>query len=382
MESDARRAEPGATHRGVLEDRALAALLASGAIRREGGPDPARIQPCSLDLTLSAEAWRMQASVLPLPGESVRDVVAAFGKRRLDLSRPETLDRGKVYLVRLAESFALPPDHGAYANNKSSIGRLDLQTRLLTDQNPRFDKVANGYEGELWLEIVPRSFDVRLEAGLALNQILLHRGRRPIATEELVGLARREDLLFDASGTPIRGAGLRIDEGLLMSIDLEQDPVGYVARHTPEELSLAGSETPHNEAEAFFEPLPRPRQGRLLLRRGHFYILSTRERLRVPPGYAVEMVPYETSAGEFRAHYAGFFDPGFGWSPEGRGRGTPAVLEVRAYDDDLILRHGQPICRLAFEHLHAAPERPYGAEMGSHYGDQRGPTLSRFVSGD
>ena len=363
---------------GAFADTDIRRLFAEGAIRRPGGPIEGRIQPASLDLTLSAEAWRLPASVLPLNGESVRDLVKTFARRSIDLSRPEILDRGKVYLVRLEETFRLPAGIGAYTNNKSSIGRIDLQTRTITDNNPRFDKISRGYAGELFLEVIPKSFDVELSAGQSLNQAIIYGRRNVLSTAALEELQLRIPLLFDARGRPVPGEEIIIDDGLLLSVDLDQDIVGYVARSTTEEVRLMrGAE---NDAAEFFEPLRRPRDGRLVLRKGCFYILSTREFLRVPPDYAVEMLPYETTAGEFRVHYAGFFDPGFGWSPDGQGRGTPAVLEVRPYDDDLILRHGQPICKMVFESLTTAPRRPYGTGEGSHYNDQRGPRLSRFFT--
>lgn len=347
---------------------------------REGGRDPELVQPASLDLTLSKEAYRLPASVLPLRGESVRDLIGGLARRSIDLSRPEILDRGKVYLVRLKESLALPAPLGAYTNSKSSVGRIDIQTRTLTDHNPRFDKVARGYRGELFLELIPKSFDVVVQEGLSLNQAIVYGRRRVLGSAEMQQLLEKEPLLFSPDGTPLSPDDIWLDDGLLMSVDLEQDVTGYVARQTTRELSLTEPGT--NEPREFFEPLERPRDGRLGLRKGHFYILSTREYLRVPPGYAVEMLPYDNTAGEFRAHYAGFFDPGFGWSPEGRGRGTPAVLEVRSYDDDLILRQGQPICKMVFERMAAPPEQPYGSGgPASHYHDQRGPRLSRFFAG-
>jgi dCTP deaminase len=366
--------------RGALPDVAISALFSGGAVARDGGFDQSLVQPASLDLSLSAEGWRLPASVLPLRTESIADLIAAFARRRLDLSTPQTLDRGKVYVVRLQERLRLPPGIGAYTNNKSSIGRLDLQTRTLADRNPRFDKIPRGYEGGLWLEITPRSFDVTLAAGASLNQAIFYGRRDVLGTAELEALLLEEPLLFDSSGCPLPPESVWLDDGVLLTVDLDQDPVGFMARATTEEVSLLPGA--RNPASEFFEPLPKPRDGRLFLRRGHFYILSTREFVRIPPGYAVEMLPYETSAGEFRAHYAGFFDPGFGWSPAGQGRGTPAVLELRPYDDDLILRHRQPICKMAFERMSGAPVRPYGeADLPGHYQDQRGPRLSRYFQG-
>lgn len=363
--------------RGALSAESIQALFEQGCIRRPGGLDLARLQPCSLDLTLSAEAYRLPASILPLPKEPIRTLIDEFARRSIDLSSPQTLLRGKTYLIRLEESLHLPSTLGAYTNSKSSIGRLDVQTRTLCDGHPRFDKISRGYQGELFLEVAPRSFDIVLQQGHSLNQAIFYGRRRVLGTEELEALHRRDPLVLFPDGTPVPTEALWVDDGVMLSVDLSGDIVGWVARATTEEVSLlAGAQNPALE---FFEPLTRPKDGRMLLRRGHFYILCTREFIRIPPTHAVEMLPYETTAGEFRAHYAGFFDPGFGWSPQGEGKGTPAVLEVRPYDDDLILRHGQPICKMAFEDLASIPTLPYGASgLRSHYQDQRGPRLSRY----
>lgn len=362
---------------GCWPDAWIRRLFDDGAVRRDGGFDPSRVQPCSLDLTLATEAWRMPASVLPVE-ESVRDLIREYGRRPVDLSQPATLDRDKVWLVRLAESFALPEGVGAYCNNKSSVGRIDLQTRVVCDRTPRYDKIRRGYRGEAWLEIIPKSFDVELKAGVSLNQAIFYADRRLLDSRELMLLSEQEPLVCGRDGDARALDRDAVDDGVLLTVDLDQEPAGFVARRTSSELSLLPGA--FNDPTEFFEPIPRPKDGKLWLQRGRFYILSTRERVRIPPDFAVEMLPYETTAGEFRAHYAGFFDPGFGWSPEGRGRGAAAVLEVRPYDDDLILRHGQPICKLAYETLAAAPQRSYGAAAGSHYHDQSGPRLSRFFA--
>ena len=362
---------------GALSAEQIHALIDSGALIGSGDIKQ-RIQPCSLDLTLGVELWRMPASVLPLAGEPVADVIAHYARSKVDLSTPQTLARGNVYMARIAECCALPAWLGGYTNNKSSIGRIDMQTRTLCDGSPRYDKIPRGYKGDLYLEITPRSFDVEVQAGSSLNQAIFYGRRQVLDTDALEALARNELLAFRRDGQALHADSLIIDGGLLLGVDLDQPLVGYVARNTTEAISLISGQV--KDGSEFFEPIPRPRQGRLLLRRGHFYVFSTREFVRIPPEYAVEMLPHETSAGEFRAHYAGFFDPGFGWSPAGAGTGTPAVLEVRPYDDDIILRDGQPICKMAFERMAAKPAQPYGTRgVGSHYNEQRGPRLSRFL---
>lgn len=353
---------------GTLPSQAIARLVEDGVIHAASGVRRERIQPASLDLTLGPRAWSMPGSVLPLAEEAVEDVVKRYARRPLDLSEPTTLVRGQVYVVELEEHLRLPPELAAYANGKSSIGRVDVQTRVLTDANPRYDKMPAGYCGPLYLEIIPKSFDIRVRAGDALNQAIFYRRRAILDDGELRTLAEETPLLYEGE-VPVPGTRANAG-GLLMTLDLEQDIVGWVAKKTWRPLDLAHLKA--HDPRDFFEPIPQPRDAALFLSREAFYIFSTVERVVVPPAYAVEMLPYDTSAGEFRAHYAGFFDPGFGW---GVG-GTPAVLEVRPYEDDLLVRHRQPVCKMAFEHLTETPQRVYGA--GSHYAGQVGPQLSKY----
>ncbi len=369
--------EIGSLDRGVLTTSHLMELANAGALRGERPLRPEQFQPASLDLTLSREAYKLPGSVLPLRGEPVRSLIKSFHARPVDLSDPSFLDRGQVYLIRLNESLRLPESFAAYTNNRSSIGRIDVQTRTLADGHPRYDKVPPGYEGELWVEVISKSFDLRVRAGISFNQAILYKRRAYLGEEALARRFRSQPLLWDAQGRAIDPDSCIQDEGLLMSVDLEQDVVGWAARRSPEPLVL--DEPRIHEALEFFEPLHTSRHGVLLLARGRFHILSTAERILVPRDLAVEMLPYDAMAGEFRAHYAGFFDPGFGEFPGREAQGTAAVLELRSHDDDLILRPGQPICKMAYEHLAGPTPRPYGAdEASSHYARQRGPRLARF----
>ena len=360
---------------GTLESVGLADLVAAGHIR---GPAliPGQIQPASLDLRLATEAWRMPGSVLPIPGEPVRDLIKGLALERLDLSAPCCLARGAVYLVRLQEEFALPPGIEAYANGKSSTGRVDLATRVLADGSPRYDRIPAGYHGELWLELIPRSFDIVVEAGVTLNQVIVFHDRHVLSQAELAPRHAREPLLFLADGTPASEEHLR-DGRLMMGADFSGQIAGWVAKRTHKPLVL--SRLRSHQARDFFDPVARPDGGFLYLAQDRFYILVTRERVAVPADLACEMVPYDPTAGDFRAHYAGFFDPGWGLK-NGRTVGAPAVLEVRPHTDDLILRHGQPICAMAYETLVRPCTQLYGA-CGNTYADQEGPRLSKhFVS--
>lgn len=366
---------------GTLPGQGIEALLAADVVRPRGPLGEGRIQPASLDLGLGAEAWSMPGSVLPLPGERVELLLERYARRRLDLSEPQILVRGEVYVVRLDVDLALLPKMAAYANGKSSIGRIDVQTRVLADGNPRYDKLPAGYQGPLYLELIPKSFDVRVRAGDCLNQMIFYAGRRLLEGAELAALHGRLPLLFDHEGEVVDGLdprhGISSTGEVLMTLDLDQEVVGWVAKkcYRPLDLAALGAHVPGD----YFDPIPRPRDASLFLSREAFYIFSTAERVRVPPDLASEMLPYDTSAGEFRAHYAGFFDPGFGHGAGGELRGTPAVLEVRPYEDDLLVRHRQPVCKMAFERLSEPPRSLYGSS-GNHYALQRGPRLSKYFA--
>ncbi|MCF6227404.1 MAG: 2'-deoxycytidine 5'-triphosphate deaminase [Planctomycetes bacterium] len=365
---------------GTLPSQNIEQLIEQGAVRSSADIATGQIQPSSLDLTLSVEAYSMPGSLLPLKGERVRDLIERYSRFNVDLRNPTVLIRDNVYLVRLRESFNLPAMIAAYANNKSSTGRIDLQTRVVCDGSPRYDKVPAGYEGDVWLEIISKSFDVTVRNGDSLNQTIFYNGRDILDAAALAELSAEYSLLYSPDGEKLSAeqvGGQSIDEpGLLMTLDLNQDIVGYVSRKNYRPVDLA--KINEHDAEAFFEPIPRPKDGTIFLSRDAFYIFSTYEYVAVPPDYAVEMLPYDTRAGEFRAHYAGFFDPGFGYGAEGEVKGTPAVLEVRPYEDDLIVRHRQPVCKMAYEKLTARPEKLYGVQVKSNYAAQRGPRLSKF----
>ena len=364
---------------GTYPDKAIRALIADGSL--ECATPDAQVQPASLDLTVSEEGYSVPGSMLPLAQERVSDLVRRYGRRSLDLTSPEILVRGEVYVVRLQERVRFPASLAAYCNNKSSTGRIDLQTRVLTDGNPRYDRIRPGYAGDLWLEIIPKSFDVRLRAGDTLNQAIFYEDRVSITGPELRALHGDRPLLFHPDGAPLGLQDPAITtaaDGVLMTLDLQQPIVGYVAKKSYRPVDL-GRTAAHRPSQ-FFDPIPSPDDGALFLSREAFYIFSTYEYVSVPPTCAAEMLPYDTSAGEFRAHYAGFFDPGFGYGQRGEIRGTPAVLEVRPYEDDLIVRHRQPVCKMAYERLTSPPAALYGSGLGSHYARQRGPRLSKFFA--
>lgn len=323
----------------------------------------------------------MPGSVLPLSagsgrgGESVRELVRSLALERLDLSAPTCLGRDQVYFARLREHVSLPAGLEAYANGKSSTGRIDLATRVLSDGSPRYDRVPAGYRGELWIELIPRSFNVIAQAGVSLNQAIFFATRRVLTQAELLARHAQTPLLREPGGdaSPVQSL---FDGRLVMTADLAREVVGFVAKRTHHPLVL--SRLGGHQSAHFFAPLACADAGFLCLEQDRFYILCTRERVVVPADLACEMVPFDPTAGEFRAHYAGFFDPGWGIIG-GEARGAPAVLEVRPHQDDIILRHGQPICAMAYEALQRPCPSLYG-ECGNSYAAQEGPRLSKHFA--
>jgi len=359
---------------GTLEAGGIAALVASGAIRSALRLEPEQCQPASFDLRLGAECWRMPGSTLPLAGEKVASLLEALALERIDLAQPHCLARNQVYVVRLAEELRLPRGLEAYANGKSSTGRVDVATRVLSDGSPRYDRIPSGYQGGLWIELIPRSFNVVVQSGVSLNQAIFFTQRQLLDQAALLARHQSQPLLYTRSGLPAAEQAL-FDGRLVMSADLDQPVVGFVAKRTHKPLDLRQLRAHH--PRDFFAPVERPSSGYLFLEQDRFYILATSERVVVPADLACEMVPFDPTAGEFRAHYAGFFDPG--WGLQEHRPGSPAVLEVRAHEDDLVLRHGQPICAMAYERLVKTCTRLYGT-AGNTYASQEGPRLSKHFT--
>lgn len=360
---------------GAFPSQYIKQLIQEGAVVGGGLNN---VQPSSLDLTLSEEAYRMPGIFLPRPGETIRDIIKTGGGEPWDLSKP--LPLRSVFFVRLRESLKLPSTViFGYANNKSSTGRINLQTRVICDGVSQFDKVPRGYAGELWLVLSPRSFNIKVHPGLALNQLRFFNSDTRLNNIDHLALYEYFNLLWTPNGQPIRRENVQFDlqGGITMSVNLDSDVIGYSATPNPN-VTLDMSRFDHTP-EDFFRPLHKPENGRLMLLRDEFYILSTIERIAVPPEFAVEMVAYDPSKGEFRSHYAGFFDPGFGFGEKGEVKGTIAVLEVYPHDNDFFLRHGQPICKMVYERLATYPELVYGSgKLKSNYQGQTGPRLSKY----
>ncbi len=345
---------------GVLPSQVLRQLISDGILT--GSPDitEAQIQPASLDLRLGTVAYRVRASFLTGEGATVAERLAEFEMHRIDLSAGAVLEKGCVYVVPLMEHLDLPDTIQAVANAKSSTGRLDLLTRTITDGGVEFDRIAPGYSGPLYAEICPRSFSVLVRPGMRLNQIRFRQGQAVLSDAELKQLHQDARL--------VSGEAL-ISDGLGFSVDLapsEGTLVGYRAKPHTGVIDL--DRIAHYDPAEYWEPI-HSTEGRIILDPGAFYILVSREAVHIPPQYAAEMAPYLAMVGEFRVHYAGFFDPGFGHDAAG-GTGSRGVLEVRCHEAPFVLEHGQVVGRLVYEQMAAEPETLYGAGISSNYQGQ------------
>lgn len=354
--------------KGVLPSQTIRKLVSEGRIQAASAIEDRQIQPASLDLRLGPDAYRLQASFLP-GGSTVEVKLQTLSMAKLDLSSPAVLERGCVYLVKLMEEVRLPPDCRAKANPKSTTGRLDVFTRLITDHGTEFEHVKAGYAGPLYAEIMPRTFPVLVRAGLSLSQIRFIRGAADLSDAQTEKLDRAEALIYlDYPDDEITSTRANIRRGVELSVSLRRDGgrdvVAYRGRKNARLVDLG--KVNEYDVDEFWDAIADCPNDRLILNPGDFYILVSRERVRVPPSHAAEMVPFDPSAGEFRIHYAGFFDPGFGYGA-GDIKGTRAVLEVRAHEVPFVIEHGQVVGRLVYSHVLDTPEKVYGASIGSSY---------------
>lgn len=355
---------------GVLSDSQIQSLAENGVIQASQPLAAGQIQPASLDLRLGTKAFRVRASFLAGKSRSVADRLSQFTMHEVDLSGGAVLEKGCVYVVPLMESLALPQGMTAAASAKSSIGRLDLLTRVITDNGVEFDRVPDGYTGPLYVEICPRSFSVLVRPGLMLSQIIFRNGKTMMDDAALSALH---------AATPIVDGDAVISDGLGFSVDLKPakgDLVGYRAKPHTGVIDL--NQLNHYDPDEFWEEV-RTTDGRIILDPGAFYILVSREAIVIPPDCAAEMAPYLAMVGEFRVHYAGFFDPGFGWDSAG-GAGSRGVLEVRCHEAPFVLEHGQVVGRLVYEHMSQRPAALYGQDIKSNYQGQ-GLKLSKHFKG-
>jgi dCTP deaminase len=359
---------------GVLADRDLRAAAGLGHITAAVPLRDEQFQPSSLDLRLGPVAYQLRASFLPAREtveSRLREGAGDLVIDRVSIENGVTLQRGSVYLVPLLESLALPAHVRGRSNPKSTTGRLDIFTRVITDRTPRFDEVSAGYQGPLYLEVSPQSFPVRVQAGASLNQLRLLCGETTMSDAGLRALYAGLPLLYDDDDRPIDSARVAFNDGLCMGIDLSGRTtggiIGYRAHPNPPAVDLARVGA-YDPAE-FWEPIKQPSRDGYILEANRFYILVSKERIRVPPEFAAEMVVYDSGAGEIRTHYAGFFDPGFGFG-DGSILGTKVVMEVRAREVPFMVYDGQTSFKVWFERLRGRPDRVYGVGLGSSYQHQ------------
>ena len=350
-------------HAGILPSQRLRELVASRVVRTNSPASAvidAQIQPASIDLRLGSEAYRIRASFLPGAGSKVRDKLRDLTLHRFDFG-PEgkVLEVGCVYLIPLLENLALPPGLSAFANPKSSTGRLDVFTRVIADGVTAFDKIPEGFEGQLWLEVCPQSFPILVREGTRLSQLRFRIGEPVTDDAALIALHEQQRL--------VSGADADISGGVALSVDLSGDGGGLVGYRAKRHSGVIDVDKPAScETMDFWEPILSRGTRRMILDPDQFYILASKEAVHIPPTHAAEMMPFNPLVGEFRVHYAGFMDPGFGHAEVG-GSGARIVLEVRSHKVPFILDHGQIIGRLIYEAMSEIPDRLYGATLGSNY---------------
>jgi dCTP deaminase len=365
---------------GVLPSQRLRDAVSDGwIVAGDWRIPPESIQPASVDLRLGEEAWALRCSFLPDSDSTVEQKVQDLAFEKIDLRDGATLERDRPYLIPLIEELRLPEEIRAKANPKSSTGRLDVFTRVLTDRSHRFDEISAGYNGRLYLEVVPRTFAIRVKTGLALNQVRLISGDGRLGDQELVALHDEIPLLYRDS-EPLSAAALSLGDGLFLSLEVSDSveaTVGYRAKKNslPIDLTKVGG----LQWQDYWEPVHPERGRRIVLEPEVFYLLLSAEGVSIPPSYAAEMLAYDPTAGELRTHYAGFFDPGFGYSRRGDSLGSRAALEVRARDVPFMVEHGQPVCKLAFERMAEEPDVLYGEEIGSNYQGQQTMLSKHFL---
>jgi dCTP deaminase len=363
----------GAYTTGILPSQEIRELVANGHISSRPEITDAQIQPASLDLRLGDIAHRVQASFLPA-NSTVEQRIQELRMTRVDLTGAAVLEKGAVYIVPLMEELNLPKDIWARANPKSTTGRLDIFTRLITDYGVEFEYVKPGYKGRLYAEIVSRTFTIHVRAGMRLSQVRFVRGKPKPSDSAISALHEDEPLIYKDEESPAKA---QINRGLLVSVNLQastpSEVIAYKARKNAPSIDLG--KINHYPPEDFWDIKQQNGGKGLVLDPGDFYILASKERISVPPQWAAEMGSIDPSIGEFRIHYAGFFDPGFGYGA-GDIKGTRAVLEVRAHDVPFLIEDGQIVGRLTYMRLLARPDKIYGINIGSSY-QQQALTLSK-----
>jgi dCTP deaminase len=380
---------PDHRKQGILPFQEIRELIDNGKIRSAVQICEEQLQPASIDLRLGRVAYRVEASFLPSRSSTITARIRALRVDEIDLCKPALLSRGHVFIIPLIESLSLPSDVSGKANPKSTTGRLDIFTRLMTEGGGEFEEVPTGYRGELYVEVVPRTFPIIVRAGARLNQLRFWRGSPQRDDEYLRNLDRRQNLVYyearNSSTHPDIGpansvvrAPARIENGLRLTVDLQgrerHSIIAYKAKKKAQAIDLSAIGA-YDPAE-YWEQITAPKVERFVLQPGDFYLLASKERIGVPPDHAAELEQYDPSLGEFSVHYAGFFDPGFGYGAGGEIKGTRAVLEVRAHEVPILLEDEQTVGRLNYYKMSNLPEKVYGQAIGSSY-QQQGLALSK-----
>lgn len=376
--------------KGILPVQQLKKLVSCGVIQTDAAYpfEDEQFQPNSIDLRLGRVAYRVRCGFLP-ENETVEAKISKLCQHEFSIEKGGVLEPNCTYIIPLLEHLNLPETTSqtyaladgssgelrletesrisARTNPKSTTGRLDIFTRLVTDYSHRFEEIAPGYKGPLFLEVVPKSFPIRVQTGQKLNQLRLRHGNGRLSDEEVRQAHAQTAILFGEDGNPIADADLKLDSGLFMSVDLlgsGDGLIGYRARKNRAVIDL--SRIGHYDPFSFWEPIYAQREDFIILEPEAFYIFASKERCRIPDHLAGEMVPYDTGSGELRTHYAGFFDSGFGANPGG----ARAVLEVRSHDVPFLVEDGQTFFSMVFESNTALPETSYGSGVVSNYQGQ------------
>jgi dCTP deaminase len=356
--------------KGALPRQTITELINAGFIKNS---KPENVRPSSLDLSISSEIYKVEGIFQPKKTETVRQVLNQIKKTTHSLSKP--LKCNELYVIRLNETMELPESVYAFCNPKSTSGRIDTHVRLIADGVSRYDSVKPGWKGELWISIVPKTFPVKLYEGVSLNQLRFFNADTRLNDLELEIAMKHHKLLWRPGGAHYTYEDIKIrdnDSSLILTLDLENEILGYEGVASDHVVDL--SKISFYDARKFFKPIKK-KGNYLYLKKNGFYILSTHEAVRIPPEMACEMVPMDERSGEFRSHYAGFIDPGWGWGKKGEGRGRPLTLEVRPFED-LIVRQGQPIAKIRLEKVMEIPDMVYDA-TSSNYIKQSGPKLAK-----
>ena len=350
--------------KGIFSADLINQLIEIDAIKLEKKPDETQIQPASLDLRLGKKAYRVRASFLPGPNHTVAERIERLKLHEIDLTQGAVLERDCVYLVPLLESLDLPKTVSASANPKSSTGRLDIFTRIIGNNVRGFDNVPSGYKGPLYIEISPQTFPILVRTGSRLSQMRFKSGKTTLSENEHIKLHKKQTLVFNPT--------MEVGNGVALSIDLKgEGRDGLIGFRSKRHTAVIDVDKKNSlEVLDFWDPLYANDKNELILDPDEFYILVSHESVHVPPDYAAEMMPFDPLVGEFRVHYAGFFDPGFGHSEAG-GEGSRAVLEVRSREVPFLLGHGQTIGRLIYEKMAKRPKELYGSDLKSNYQAQK-----------